>query len=327
MDPYLPAVHPTFAAEPLAASLWPEYALPLPTDCHLLNCGSNDHYLITTDDGDYILRVYTHGWRTEEDIAYEAAVLNHLESRGVTVCAPIARRDGTYHCMIPAVEGPRVAVLFAFAHGRTPDMARADEDRLCGRMMALIHQHSDGFTCEYRCFAIDLNHLIDEPVEAMLPFLAHRSSDAAFVQAVAGKLRVGLDARIGDLEWGFCHGDFHGGNCRLGMDGALRIFDFDCGGLGWRAYDLSICRLACGADEAQWEVFCEGYREVRPISDAALAAIPWFICARQIWRIGFFIQTWSRLLGRASLGDGFLDQHLGILRDRMARQLPEVSVE
>ena len=44
------------------------------------------------------------------------------------------------------------------------------------------------------------------------------------------------------------HGDLQGYHANVGPDGMLTFFDFDCGGYGYRAYDLAVfvwcCRLA-----------------------------------------------------------------------------------
>jgi Ser/Thr protein kinase RdoA (MazF antagonist) len=327
MAHFLPVVHSTLEVGALVDALWPEYHLARPTACHLIQCGFNDHYFISTPDGDYVLRLYSHGRRTAEDIAYELAVLAHLEARGVPVCAPIVRRDGACHCTIPALEGPRTAVLFSHASGHRPEAANLDETRACGRTMALIHRHSDGFTCEHQRFVLDLRHLIDRPIEVILPFLAHRPADAAFVRAVAGQLHAGLAAQVDELEWGYCHGDYPSGNIRMDADGSARVFDFDCSGLGWRAYDLAVCRLGFGETDAIWDAFCEGYREVRPLSEAALTAIPWFMVARQVWRTGLFAEAGSRVAGSFYVNDGFFDRNLGVLRDRISEHLPQLAVD
>lgn len=327
MAHFLPVVHSTLEAGALVAALWPEYRLARPTDCHLIQCGFNDHYFIATPDGDYVLRVYNHGRRTAEEIACELTVLAHLEACGVPVCAPIVRRDGTYQCTISALEGPRTAVLFPHASGHQPDPADLDETRACGRTMALIHRHSDDFTCEHERFVLDLRHLIDQPIEVILPFLAHRPADTAFVQAVAGELHTGLEAQVEQLEWGYCHGDYPSGNIRMDADGTARVFDFDCGGLGWRAYDLAVCRLGFGETEATWEAFCGGYREVRPLSEAALAAIPWFMVARQVWRTGLFAEAGSRVAGSFYVSDDFFTHSLGVLRERISEHLPQLAVD
>jgi Ser/Thr protein kinase RdoA (MazF antagonist) len=310
--------------EALIADLWPDYDLAPASGGERILGGFNDHYLISTSEGEYVLRVYRHGWRTEDDIAYEIAVLTHLDARGVPVCAPIARRGGGYHRTIPAPEGPRIAVLFPWAAGDKPDATDPHVIRACGRIMALIHEHTNDFTCEHERFHLDLEHLIEQPLATMLTYLAHRPADASLVKSVARELRAGLAGQIDNLDWGFCHGDFFGGNMRIDAEGTLRVFDFDCGGLGWRAYDLCVCRLYC-AEEARWEVFCAAYQDVRPLPEVTRAAIPWFLVTRQLWRMALFADNWPRLT-LSTVNDDFLDEHLGILRERIRTYLPELPV-
>jgi Ser/Thr protein kinase RdoA (MazF antagonist) len=313
----------TREAEAAVAQAWPHYSLPAPTVCGPTQVGLNDHHLVTTPGGQYVLRVYQRGWRTTEDIAYELAVLLRLAAHGVPACAPIAGRDGAYQYPIEGAEGSLTAVLFSCAPGDEPNVGNLAVIRTCGRVMALIHHYSDGFACEHRRFVLDLGHLLSQPLARLLPYLAHRPADAAFVEAAGRDLRAGLEARIGELEWGFCHGDFHGGNARVDGNGTVRVFDFDCGGPGWRAYDLAVCRLYC-AEEPQWEAFCRGYQEVRPLPDMTREAIRWFIVVRQVWRMALFAESWPRLTGSA-VNDVFLDEHVGILRARTAKHLPELA--
>lgn len=321
MEAQLPIAHVMSDTEMLVTGLWPDYPLTAPTACRLLHDGFNTHYLVTTPVGDYVLRVYRHGWRTDDDIAYECAVLAHLEARGVPVCGPIPRRDGTYQRTLATVDGPRVAALFQCAAGKAPDTSSPAVLHTWGRTMAQIHQQTDGFTCPYQRFHLDLDHLIEQPLGVVLPLLAHRQADAAFLQHVARELHAGLAAQAEGLEWGYCHGDF-AGNAHWGPDGALRVFDFDCGGPGWRAYDLAICRLYSDIG-GLWEVFCAGYEEIRPIAVATLAAIPWFLVVRQLWRIGLFATHWLRLTGSPA-NDTYFDQQLAILRERLMTQLPDI---
>jgi len=106
----------------------------------------------------------------------------------------------------------------------------------------MIHQQTNDFISSSRCYSLDLAHLIDQPVAALLPLIQHRPTDITYVMSEARELRTGRSAQCDVLEWGFCHSDFHGGNARLDSDGLCRIFDFDCCGPGWRAYDLAVCR-------------------------------------------------------------------------------------
>ncbi len=50
----LPVVHPPLAVEGLVADLWPHYDLAPPSRGELIQPGGfNDHYLISTPEGDY----------------------------------------------------------------------------------------------------------------------------------------------------------------------------------------------------------------------------------------------------------------------------------
>lgn len=297
-------------------ALGQHYTLSPVTACRLLQRGFNDHYLLVTRDGSFVLRVYQRGWRTADAIAYELAVLAHLHRHGVPVCAPIARSDGAWHSTLDTAEGPCTAVLFDYAEGHAPAADNATALRACGRLMAQIHRHTDDFTCPHTRFMLDAAHLLVQPCATLLPLLAHRPEDAAVVQRAADLLHAALAQHEADGEWGYCHGDFHGGNARLAADGTLRVFDFDCGGPGWRTYDIAVCRLFCG-DEPHWAIFCAGYAEIRPLPANTHNALPIFLAARQLWRMSAFAANWSRLTG-GEADDTFFDTHLGVLRERMA---------
>ncbi|MCE5237971.1 phosphotransferase [bacterium] len=307
----------------LVEALQPHYPLARNASCQLIQDGLNTHYLIESLQGRYVLRLYRRGWRTPADIAYELAVLSHLATGGLAVCGPIARRDGAAQTVVEADDGPRAAVLFPYAPGEPPDLTNPEALRACGRTMALIHRHTDGFTCPHERFRLDLGHLLDQPLAVVLRLLAHRPTDAAFVAEAVAALRTGLASQAPTLEWGFCHADFHGGNLRRDTDGTLWVFDFDCGGPGWRAYDLAVCRLFCQT-ESLWAGFCQAYREIRPLPEATLAALPWFIVARQVWRMAVFATHWPRFTGRPT-DDEFINQQLGVLRERLHAYLPEAA--
>src|SRR5207253_3151224 len=91
------------------------------------------------------------------------------------------------------------------------------------------------------------------------------------------------------LEMGICHGDLHGGNACLGPDGRLTFFDFDCCGVGYRAYEVAVFRWAAEffhpdqKGEARWGAFLRAYTARRTLAELDLAAVPLFVAARQFW--------------------------------------------
>jgi Ser/Thr protein kinase RdoA (MazF antagonist) len=126
-----------------------------------------------------------------------------------------------------------------------------------------------------------------------------------------------------DLEQGFCHGDLQGYHAKVGADGTLTFYDFDCGGYGYRAYDLAVFLWCCRLEDAiaaRWDSFLRGYRETRSIDNLDVQAVPLFVCARYLWHIGVHTQnSWDWGIG--FLHEGFFDQHFKRLRDAEAEYL------
>jgi Ser/Thr protein kinase RdoA (MazF antagonist) len=293
----VPAVRSVLSPQALLAEALPAYELGEPLSCELLHCGLNDSYRVRTPRGPYLLRVYRAGWRMLSDIAYELEALVHLARRGVGVALPVARYDGSFVQTLQAAEGARSAVLFAFAPGAPlaltgPD-ATAHASRFGGAAAAL-HAATDDFRSLQPRFVLDEEQLLEQPLAALLPFLAQRAAERDRLLHIAATLRERLSAVAREpLDTGFCHGDLHDGNARITEELALTLFDFDCCGRGWRAYDLAVFRwslaglgLAPATRGALWEAFLAGYQARRPLGRSDLAAVPLFLVLRQIWYLG-----------------------------------------
>ena len=93
-----------------------------------------------------------------------------------------------------------------------------------------------------------------------------------------------------NLTWTHCHGDCHGFNARISDAGNEAFFDFDDGGPGYLAYDLSVflwAKVSFGRKlHAMWDAFVDGYRTVRPITAEDFEAAHAFVIVRHIWLIG-----------------------------------------
>jgi Ser/Thr protein kinase RdoA (MazF antagonist) len=231
----------------------------------------------------------------------------HLDRKGVPVAAPIARKDGTFWRELNAPEGPRHVVLFRYATGQELSQDR-DQNYLYGRAVAEVHALTDDFASQHRRFHLDLQHLLDQPLVAIEPFLVHRPDDWSYLQRIAELLRERITSLPLDrLDHGFCHGDFHGGNAHIDDRETITFFDFDCGGPGWRAYDIAVFRWGpWGRESAAWEAFLKGYTERRPLSDLNLAAVPLFVAARHIWLLGLHTGN-SQDWGCGWLNDDYFD--------------------
>ncbi len=314
-----PVTYSTLSTNALSAWLDANYSPGTVAACRFLHRGLNDTYLVEAERGRYVLRVYRAGWRTAEEIAYETAVLEHLARKGVPVASPLRRRDGAVVGWLPAPEGSRAAVLFTHAPGRELDGSDADCRRY-GRAVASVHAATDDFATDHPRFALDLDHLLTLPMAAIRPFLRHRPADLDIVETIAATVARRLAALpAGELDRGFCHGDFHGDNAHIEGD-TVTLFDFDCCGSGWRAYDVAVFRWRWGDDEPgdrRWAAFLEGYRATRRIGEADLAAVPLFVAARAIWLRGLHAANTADW-GRSWLNDAYWDRLIKGLREWQA---------
>lgn len=327
MNHTFPVIASILSPDALVREVLPAFALDDVCECKFYSGGFNHTYRIKTGDGcTYYLRAYRKRWRTLDDIRYELDVLNHLKRKGFPAAQPVPCRDGQYFYAVPAPEGGRYLALFTEAPG--PEISYAHEPeqvaRRYGQSVARMHNALDDFSSPYPRFQLDIAHFIDQPLHNIEPFLIHRPDDWEYVRKVAEKLREKLvQLSVRKLEQGFCHGDLQGYHANIASDSTLTFFDFDCGGHGYRAYDLAVFLWCCRLQSAvavRWDSFLNAYRETRSIGDLDVQAVPLFVCARYLWHMGVHTQN------SPDWGIGFLDEeyfgtHLKRLRDAEADYL------
>lgn len=315
---HITAVHTVFHKDELFDAAALLYDIGAPIKSRFVSNGLNDTYAVETDTGKFILRIYKHQWRTESDIQYELDLLAYLKDCGLPVSYPIPRRDGGWLTELNAPEGKRYAALFSYADG----VGKVDPgtSRNYGRAAALLHNAMDRYSPRHTRFELDARHLLDEPLQKIVPFLQHRPNDLKLVQETADRLRNRLAAAAsGGYDWGVCHGDLHGWNVFHSEDEGLTHFDFDCCGMGWRSYDVSVFLWArvdgkTGNDSFKddcWDSFLEAYMKERPLSEQDLAMIPVFVAVRQLWLIG--LHTGQSAVWGAWQDDGYFDGKLKFL--------------
>ncbi|MFN8443500.1 MAG: homoserine kinase [Caldilineaceae bacterium] len=282
-------IHSTLDADALQTMILSRYDLGEVYWCKFWQRGLNDTYIAKTSTGKFVLRVYRAGWRTQEDIQYEVAMLDHLHQAGIRVASALPDRTGQAIHQIESIEGERYAVLFSFAAGKPIPFDNAEQSERFGALIAQIHQASDRFVSPYRRLVLDLNHLIYEPMAAILTHL-EAEAERTILQQSAERLVAKLSSLpLSALDTGFCHGDTHNWNAHVGEDGSITMIDFDCSGVGWRAYDLGVflwSSLWEKSKETAWQPFLRGYTNERSLNEAESAAIPLFAWARQLWFLG-----------------------------------------
>lgn len=299
-----------------------EYELGDLTSSDFLARGLNDTYRIQTADRSYAFRVYRAGWRSESEIQYELDVLLHLDRRGVSVSTPIAGKDGHLLYPIEQPEGTRYAVLFTYAEGEQSGALAETQARLFGTATAELHAASDDFLSHHARFSLDLEHLIDQPLSAVFPFLAHRPDDQQYLRELVTRIHDRIEAIRAELDFGFCHGDLHSINAAFDGE-TVTMFDFDCCGMGWRAYDIAVYRwlLELRTLTSNWKPYLDAYQLLRPLREVDLSAVPLFVAARYIWILGLHTGNAS-FLGRSFMNDQlYWNYWLKLIRDWDAKEL------
>jgi Ser/Thr protein kinase RdoA (MazF antagonist) len=321
MTTNFPAIASILSPEALIKEVMPGYEVGQISECQFYSGGFNHTYRIRTTGGStYYLRAYRKSWRTLVDIRYELDVLNHLKNKGFPAAQPQRYRDGQYFCEVPAPEGQRYLALFSEAPG--PEISYDHEPgqvaQSYGQAVARMHNAMDDFSSSHLRFQLDMDHFITKPLKSIAPFLAQRPDDWKYIRHFTASLHeklLQLPAR--NLEQGFCHGDLQGYHANVSTDGTLTFYDFDCGGYGYRAYDLAVFLWCCRLEEAvdtRWVPFLKGYRETRTISDLDVQAAPLFACARYLWHIGVHTEN-SPDWGIDFLNQKYFDTHLKRLKE------------
>lgn len=319
MNASFPTTYSILSSEAIAARVLPAFNIGEIDFCRFFTGGFNDTYQVRAVGGTFFyLRIYRSGWRTLPDILAELDILNHLNDKGFSAVTPVPTREGSLLVELSAPEGVRYAALFTGAPGKLISYDNEPEKVAFqyGQAVAELHCAASDFSSQHHRFQIDLDLLIETPLRNISPFLAHRPGDLEYIRNLAGRItRQIVDSPAAALEWGYCHGDLQGYHAHVSGSGILTFFDFDCGGFGYRAYDLAVfrwCARLKGQEAVWWQPYLAGYRAIRPLADLDVQAVPLFVAARYIWHMGVHTQN-SVDWGCAWLDDAYFDEKLSYL--------------
>lgn len=293
-----------------------EYNLRAPIACDFWARGFNDTYKVTTEDRNYSLRVYRHDWRSLQEVEFEIEALVHLKVAGFDVAYPIERRDGGFITVIRAPEGIRYATLTRWVEGLPLDYDVEGSAARFGKSVARAHALSAEFQSRNFRRQLDLDYLLHRPVQSIKKFISRREDVVSIFESYESSLSETVrQFSVQGLDFGFCHGDFHGFNAHDSA-GVITHFDFDFCGYGHRAYDLATYKWSarlCKKENERWPQFLEAYATERKLSEADLALINPYIAIRDIWLLGVHIDD-ARYMGYGWLNDKYIDQRLEFLR-------------
>lgn len=325
MKEIFPTHKSIFTSEGLKKNILSEFDLSSDCKCVLFKPGLNDTYKVLDKDKTYYLRVYTNKWRSKNDILSELELINHLNKHKIKVAIPVKNNSDEYLMEINAPEGIRYAVLFKSANGKSIVNLNASISRNYGKAVASIHKTSDNMEKLER-FELNMEYLLDTPLKNIRPFLKHREADFNFLQTTANTLKAKISEIMSqsNLDYGICHGDFHYGNIFSDEHDEVSVFDFDCFGYGWRAYDISVFLWSCvpnntleqdDSDKRSmlWNAFLEGYSSIKFLSEGEIKAAYVFVAIRHIWLLGVHtngVSAW----GESWIHDKYFDEAITFIK-------------
>ncbi len=282
------------------------YPFNEPVHCTILSIGINDMYLIEVGGEKYVFRlsrVEKCLTMTEEEFQFELEWLEFLNQHQVPVAYPIHRLDHQLCGLIQTPEGPRYTVLFSYAKGTTD--LNVEQAFILGKALAQLHLVSDDFETELDRVHLDLNQLIDSPLQQIKDFFGDSyEKKYAFLDELANELRKQIEALdVRQFSYGIIAGDLHGGNQHFTEKNRVTMFDFEFCAYGYRIYDIATFRWSRGADKEElWHAFLDGYQSIRSLSDSEIQAIDVFVKARNFWWMGLLLSLPEH---RCALGDKF----------------------
>lgn len=313
-----PTIYSTLSSEALVERVLPYYKIDKVISCQFWNRGLSDVYIVETLTQRYILRVSHCHWRSCSDIDFELELLDFLRQRQLPVSYPLRTKHGQLSIELNAPEGHRYAALFTYAPGRVAlgDLNLAQSQKL-GETVAQIHKAGMDFHSYSHRQPLTLEYLLDESLEAIAPFIEHRSDDLDYLREAIEQIEHQLhDFPQEPPFWGICWGDPHSGNAHFTSDREVTLFDFDQCGYGWRAFDLGKflqVAMRTGIGHNVREAFLNGYQSVQALTKLELDSLQAFTQTAHIWNWAISLNI-SILHSYSRLDEIYFNQRFGQLK-------------
>lgn len=276
----------------LAAAALRKWPVPNGAALRLINISENITYLVEAPGYRSVLRVHRPDYHSRRAIECELAWMAALAADGaVDVPAVIAGCDGAPIQSVTDGHHQRHMVMFAFIEGNAPDEAAdlAPAFRTLGAMAAQTHLHSIAWRQPEPFERLTWN---TETVFGTAPTWGDwrhapnlTASDRAVLEIVERAVRHRLSGYgDGPERYGLIHADMRLANLIMTTEGP-RLIDFDDCGFGWFMYDFAAA-ISFIEDSPQIPAlraaWVEGYRTIRPLTDADEAEIGTMIMLRRM---------------------------------------------
>lgn len=267
----------------------PEYQVPSPLLCRYYCRGDADLYRVTTETGEFYLKLYrAPHWL--ERVEAEAKCMIALANAGLPVIRPVPRHDGNFATEVRASEGLRPALLVEMAPPPFPSSIDPDLAGLLGQAVAKLHCTADSQKAELGLPRRDGPIDPERQLRHARQYLT--AVDYEFLRNVGKETYPLLESLLAEsADYGLCHRDLVRSNLRMTADGVITFFDFGNAGYDFRAYDLSVCYQTTHAKSQEtaeecWSAFQAGYSAVRTLPEKLDRLLPLLRLYRQMDALG-----------------------------------------
>ncbi|WP_293307852.1 phosphotransferase [Pedobacter sp. UBA5917] len=300
-----PAQYSTLSAAALKDHLIIAYGLDPNTTCRLLIRNVSDTYILENESQKYIFKIYRDAHRKRNEIEGEVELLNLLRANGNPVSYPLADVEGEQIQQFNAVEGLRNGVLFSYAEGKVVlDLGKEHLTQL-GHDMAKLHQSTSVIKLNYPRPIFNFETTLFEPLRDLKPHFTEMPEEFEYLNEIANKVvKKFEDFDTSTFSYGYCHYDFFPKNFHFNELGNITFFDFDFAGEGYLINDLMTFLnhyffhqlnnlITKEQAEKDFDIFLKAYREIRPLSNDELKAIPYLGITFHIFFLKFFYDNYD----------------------------------
>ena len=302
-----PTQYSTLSSDALGDYIQKAYGLKNIT-CRLLVRNVSDTYILENESEKYIFKLYRDAHRKLDEIKAEVELLNILKERNAKISYPVPDLNHKQIQSFQAAEGIRNGILFSFAEGKPTHDFYDSRLQTIGKEMALIHNVTSGISLEYPRRTYDVQTTLSEPLKYIQPEFAELPEEYEWLKTTAEKVAEKINQfDLSKFSYGYCHYDFLPHNFHFDEHDNITFFDFDFAGKGLLANDLMTFYMHYFFEvhfkkqtqeeaDQRFEVFLKAYREVRPVSDEEIAAIPYLGFAFWVFFLEFYqlhFEDWS----------------------------------
>lgn len=282
-----PTQYSLLSAAALKNSIEKHYGFP-GLNCRLLIHNVSDTYLLENEAEKYILKIYRDAHRKLTEIKGELELLNILYAKGIPVSYPLKDLNNQEIQSFNAAEGTRYGVLFTYAKGKVEQQMDDEQLRTLGCQMANMHIVTAGLELSFPRHDFNLQTTLIEPLEVIKPAFAELPQEYEYLLETSKRVYSEMEKLDPEqFSYGYCHYDFLPKNFHFQENGEITFFDFDFAGKGHLVNDLACFyvhyfldvmfgKLSQQEADRSFKVFLSAYAEIRPLSEAEIAAIPYF---------------------------------------------------